>query len=114
MTKYFTYMLLLSFFILSCKKKNEIDFNNTHWNTKFRFDGFTFFAEKELQLNADKTCLDIGMVDTTYGTWSSDTKKIYITLQDNTTIEARIITQDSLSGFRTNNSVTGQWLATKQ
>lgn len=110
---------VFSFFIFivitfSCKKNKEIDFSNTKWNTKFRLDGFSFFAEKQLQLNADKSCLDIGLVDTTKGTWSSNKNEVNIKLEDNTTIVARIISEDSLSGFRSNNSVTGQWLAKKR
>lgn len=108
------YILMLFLFIISCKKNKEIDLSNTNWNTKFRLDDFTFFAEKELQLKGNNTCLDIGRVDTTSGSWTFSGNKLKIKLQDNTEIEASLISQDSLSGFRRNNSVTGLWIATRK
>lgn len=109
-----TLVLLVLAISFSCKKNKPIDLGNTTWNTKFKYVGFSFFAEKELQLNDNKTCLTIGAVDTISGTWSSNSDKIKIKLEDNTTIEAIIIKPDSLSGFISNNSITGQWIATRK
>jgi hypothetical protein len=113
MKKYF-FILLFAFFIISCKKNKDINFDNTTWNTKFRYEGFDFFAEKKLQLLSDKSCLDIGISDTSLGTWSATSSEIKIKLEDNTEIVAKIINQDSLNGYRTNNSYIAQWLAKKQ
>lgn len=116
MNKTFIAFILLVF--ISCKKQQDktvIAFNNTEWNTYFKYNGFTFFAQKKLQLLEDKTCLEIGISDTIMGTWEQNSlDKLQINLEDNSIIQATTITNDSLYGTKTNLGNTAIWYAIRR
>lgn len=109
------FLILIIIFIVSCKKNKENEFANTKWQTYFKYEGFSFYAEKELQFNKDKTCIEIGLLDTVYGNWSNNDKEIKIDLDNKTRIKAIIISKDSLSGIKVSETgVAGEWLAKRK
>jgi len=110
----FLFLFIITIFF-ACKKSNQASLNNSKWQTYFKYETFTFYAEKELVLNKDKTCYELGETDTTYGEWSSSDEEIKINLDNKTIIRAMIISKDSLSGYRLNEAgVSGEWLAKRK
>lgn len=114
--KRFLWLFFGLFLLVSCNKDNRHQLDNSNWNTFYKYDGFDFFAEKELHFNKDKTCYEFGKsTDKVYGTWQVSDDNISIELEDKTKMNAKIISNDSMVGFRTSNgNISGQWIAKRK
>ncbi|HMU98769.1 MAG TPA: hypothetical protein PKA15_08280 [Chitinophagales bacterium] len=108
-------ILLVLFGATSCLKNKEINLSDTRWHTQYKYEGFSFFAEKELVLNKDNTCYEFGNIDTVYGNWVFEDKRLKVDFENKTIIRAIVVHRDSLSGYRLSaTKVSGEWNAKRK
>ena len=108
--------ILLALVVLtSCLKNKDINFYFTIWQTHYKYDGFAFYAENELVLNKDNTCYEFGTIDTVYGNWVFEDKRLKVDFENKTIIRAIVVHRDSLSGYRLSaTKVSGEWNAKRK
>lgn len=108
-------ILLVLFGATSCLKNKEINLSDTRWQTYYKYETFNFYAEKELVLNKDNTCFEFGSFDTVYGNWIIEEHQLKVNFKDNTIIKAKIINNNSLSGYKQSAAfVSGEWYAKRK
>lgn len=109
------YILLVLFTVTSCFKNKEINLSDTRWHTQFKYEGFSFYAEKELVLNKNNTCYEFGNIDTIYGKWVFEDERLKVDFDNKTIIRAIVVHNDSLSGYRLSETkVSGEWSAQRK
>lgn len=107
--------IMVLFVAFQACKKDKVKLENTRWRTHFKYDGFAFFAENELVLNKDNTCFEFGNMDTVYGKWVFEDKRLKVDFENKTLIRAIVVHNDSLSGYRLSSTkVSGEWNAKRK